>query len=354
MLAVSRSQQIFLGVVVLIGAVILYFWLQPKVQRSLAPTPKVAWVGIEASGSGIAEVGLVEIEAGESFRLHAVLEAETRAGETIYYTEAGAVRILGVLIDPEKLRPWDQLDDAKVLWFTVEGSSRYVELADGEVLDGLRFDEFFHPEWSTRWSVNGSLTPRFDHQIADELEGRIAFGTQRYQAWIEIFDPANSFLPKARFKSWGADRVLADADHFPTVIAILPDAPVASSVFGLSQVELPADPDRTLLEDAARRSSQRVLFTRIILLRDILQNSGEPENLDWQRADLAAGPKWPSEIGPGDLVQVGARWVVLFQDGGRVGVLDADDLCFDFEKGAVIRRLGDIFGGEGEVEWASL
>jgi hypothetical protein len=30
------------------------------------------------------------------------------------------------------------------------------------------------------------------------------------------------------------------------------------------------------------------------------------------------------------------------------------DLCFDFEQGAAIRRLGDIFSGEGEVEWLAL
>ena len=136
--------------------------------------------------------------------------------------------------------------------------------------------------------------------------------------------------------------------------AILPDAPVASGVFGLSQVELPTDTDEALLEDTARRSSQRVLFNRLILLRDILLESARPGGLDWRRADLAAGPKWPEEIGQGDLVQVGARWVVLFRDAGESGVLDADDLCFDFEQGAVIRRLGDIFSGEGEVEWAHL
>ena len=53
-------------------------------------------------------------------------------------------------------------------------------------------------------------------------------------------------------------------------------------------------------------------------------------------------------------MQVGARWVVLYRDAGRVGVLDPEDLCLDFDQGASIRRLSDVFSGEGEVDWVSL
>ena len=56
----------------------------------------------------------------------------------------------------------------------------------------------------------------------------------------------------------------------------------------------------------------------------------------------------------GDLLRVGNRWVVLLQDRGLEGFLDRDDLCLDFDRGARMRLVGEVFTGDGLVEWAGL
>jgi hypothetical protein len=50
---------------------------------------------------------------------------------------------------------------------------------------------------------------------------------------------------------------------------------------------------------------------------------------------------------------------VLFRDEGEQGVLDGADLCFDYERGAVVRRVASVFvevddPEGGDVDWASL
>ena len=61
-----------------------------------------------------------------------------------------------------------------------------------------------------------------------------------------------------------------------------------------------------------------------------------------------AEPRWFEDF------LVGERFVILAYDQGDPGRLDDGDLGFDFDKGAVLRRLGEIFTGEGLVEWAPL
>jgi hypothetical protein len=51
--------------------------------------------------------------------------------------------------------------------------------------------------------------------------------------------------------------------------------------------------------------------------------------------------------------------VVLFRDEGRSGFVDGADLCFEYERGAVVRRLSASFvevddPEGGDVEWAGL
>jgi len=335
---------------------LLFLWLQPKVAERLAPPePRAAWVGIQVEGTTAAVVGRVEIEAGQPFELHAVLEARTRSGETIYYSEATELRFGDELVDPDRVLPWDQRRRVQVLWFTVEGSAPYVVLQEGDTLAKLSYGEFFHPEWSTQWAVDGALDSRFADQIEDSMGERRNFGVQHFQAWIEIFDKGSPLVPAARFKSWGASEMLEKGATFASVRAVLPDAPVASGVFGLPFIELPEASARALVEEASRLSRNGVLSTRLLLLRDIFEHAGlRPEEADWQRVDLAAGPAWPGVVGVGDLIQSSGRIVVLYRDEGERGRLDLEDLCFDFDRGASIRRLSEIFSGEGEVDWLQL
>ena len=62
--------------------------------------------------------------------------------------------------------------------------------------------------------------------------------------------------------------------------------------------------------------------------------------------DLSQTADGAQPVTPGDLVRVGDRIVVLYSDRGEPGVVDYDDLCFDFVQGAEVRSLGDVFGSD--------
>ncbi|HEX6203502.1 MAG TPA: hypothetical protein VF100_10905, partial [Thermoanaerobaculia bacterium] len=126
MVGEKRILWIVIAVAVVIVGVLVAL---PKVEERTAPQPTAAWVAIEVEGSGVARVGPVAIEAGTPFTLHAVLAAVTRRGETIYYTEAPALAFGdGEPVDAEALRRWPSDRGARVLWFTVEGPSPYLEI----------------------------------------------------------------------------------------------------------------------------------------------------------------------------------------------------------------------------------
>ena len=347
----KRAHRVFLIVGLVLAALVGALLLQPTVKEALAPTPTAAWVGIEVDGSGEAVIGNIDIDAGTPFKLHAVLEARSRSGQSVYYTEAVNLRVDGRKVESERVMRWDLPSEVRNLWFTVEGISPFVQLDEGQNLDSLRFQELFHPEWSTRWQVDGVLDPRFDDAISAAIDDRVPFGTQRYQVWIEIFDPDMPLLPRERFKSQGAEELLRRPGEFPTVRATLEAAPLATAVFGLTQIEPPDEAGHRVLEQIAQRSREGLVFSRLYLLREILGSRGAEK---WRRLDLQAGLPWAGGPHTGDLIQVGDRWVVLYRDAGEPEVLDVGDLCFDFEQGAAIRRLGDIFSGEGEVEWLDL
>ena len=81
----------------------------------------------------------------------------------------------------------------------------------------------------------------------------------------------------------------------------------------------------------------------------------EYRNLEWVAVELGVDQRWGGEGAmEGDLLRVGNRWVVLLQDRGTEQILDRNDLCLDFDKGARMRLVGEVFTGEGLVEWSGL
>jgi hypothetical protein len=353
---VDTARRVYLTVAVVAGALLLALWLWPRVGRAVAPQPIAAYVGIEPSPGAPVAVGPLEIEAGQPFRLFAVLEARGRDEQPVYYTEATALRIGGRDVPAEQLRRWNEDWHARVLWFTVEPWTHYVALEPSQRLDRVRFQEFFHPDWPMEWVIEGRLDARSDEQVETTVDEDRTFGTQRFQVWVEMYEEEGALVPSARYRSWGMDDLEQHVDEFPTVSALLPGpAGVASAVFGLTAVDLPPNASEQLRQDLARRAEKRLLYESVGLLRKLLLSAGrELDALDWQRTELAAGPRWDSEVALGDLVRVGARWVIAYRDADGDGALGADDLCLDFEKGAAIRRLGEVFVGEGEIEWARL
>jgi hypothetical protein len=354
----SSRAVLAIAVAAIVVALAVVFLLVPSIQESRRPELQRAWVGIEVVGSGLAVVGRLELEPDRPFRLHAVVEAVTEEGEPVFYTEAPALRFdpaWGVEAPPGSIRSWDRPEEARVLWLTVEGSPPYVVLSGNETLERFELAEFSHPEWGRSWVADGTIETRRDDQLDLDGGSRLGFGTQHYQVWVELFPNAKALVAAERYKSPGAAELMATPERFPSVVAALPGAlGPPTRVFGLTQIEPPADSPPALLERLAELQGKGVTFTRLLVLRDILQAAGVTSaGLAWDFVDLTGGTAFGERVRPGDLLQVGARWAVLLRDRGEAGVLDPQDLCLDFDRGAAVRPLAAVFDVE-EVEWAPL
>ncbi len=353
----SRSKILLAaGTVIVLAWVLL--WMQPAIEQRLAPQPTAAWVAIAVEDNPLAEVGPIEVQAGTAFRLHAVLEARDRQGESVYYTEAKRLSIAGREIPAAQLRQWDRPLEARVRWFTVEGRRPFVALTASSEVE-LEVEELLRADWPTAWSVPGEIDAAHDNQIeiAGALTDRQQFGTLRYQVRVEIWREQDKLVPGQIVSSWGAEKLFAEIDRFPTVRLLLPGRlREVSRVFGLTQFETAVGAPAEQLRAVARLAGQGLAFNRATVLRDLLAEAGSRiDELDWRWVDLRGSSSWDSSLAAGDLLRVGARIVVLYRDLGSVGLLDYEDLCFDFVDGARIRPLGQVFSGEGEaVEMAHL
>lgn len=353
----DTQTKILFAAVVGIALVVVIISFQPVIEESLAPELETAWVAIEVASSGVAEVGPVEIGFGTPFELHAVVEAKGRRGP-VYYTEAEALEIEGGVVDAARLRRWDRPFEVRVRWFTVEGSPPYVELSTAEDLERFRFQELYRADWPLAWSVPGTVEPAQDDHLQDDSAlTRREFGTQRYHVAVELYDKIEKVRPKKQVRSWRGEALPGEAERFPTVRRVLPERLAAASrVFGLTHLEAVGGAADAMIPRIDELARHGLAFSRATVLRDHLESAGKTlQGLAWRDVDLVeSAERWSADASPGDLLRVGERFVVLFEDRGRPGVLDYEDLCFDFARGSAVRRLGDVFTGAGVVELASL
>ncbi len=354
----TQSSKLFLIVVTVVGLAAIAFLLQPTVVEQLAPRLETAWVAIEAAGSDIAKVGPVALTAGESFTLHAVLEARDRQDQPVYYTEASRLSFGGEEVPATSLRTWDRLRRIKVRWFTVEGERPFVTLDAESGVAGFTFEEFLRSDWPITWSVPGEIDAAHDNHLATgSVEQTQRFGTQRYHVRIELYRDKKALIPDDVVRSWGVADLKQQVDRFPTVRMTLPGAAgPASRVFGLTQLEPPPGSGRVIARQIEELAANDVAFSRLTVLRDQIHHAGRRlGDLSWTTVDLAGDARWGRDVAPGDLLRAGNRVVVLYLDRGTPGVIDYQDLCFDYVQGAAVRALDEVFIGSGnEVELASL
>ena len=354
----TQSSRLFLVIVTLVALAALAIVLQPKVQERLAPRLHTALVAIEAAGSGVAEVGPVDLAPGDDFTLHAVLEARDRQDQPVYYTEAPGLSFGGQPVPAESLETWDRPRLIKVRWFTVEGDRPYVTLDAETGISGFGLQEFLRSDWPISWSVPGEIDAANDNHLAivspDETQ---RFGTQRYHVRVELYRDRHALIPDQVVRSWGVADLKEHVERFPTVRMTLPGtAAAASRVFGLTQLEPPPGAGRELVTQIDELAANDVAYSRLTVLRDQIHHAGLTlEDLRWTIVDLAGDARWGREAGPGDLLRAGDRVVVLYRDLGTPGVIDYQDLCFDYVQGAAIRALDEVFIGTGnDVELAAL
>ncbi len=343
----------FWWIAAILAAVVLVFMLSGRAREELGPSPRRAWVAIEAAGSGVARVGSVELAAGGDFVLHAVLEAESWRGEKLYYTEAPRLELPDGPVESDRLRRWTGDEQIRVLWFSVEAARPYLEVTAPADLEALEFREFFLPDWPRTWAVSSRWGATSAGVVLPRDVSSLPFGTRRFHVRIEIFGPESEIRPRQRLQSWTGAELRANLSHFPTVLSRLPGAlGPASAAFGLPQLEPATGASPEVVQALAEWRRQRLAFSRLALIKAAIAATGaDPDELDWQAVELTGVAAWESA---GDLVRVGDRWVLTYQDRGVKEKLDYEDLCFDFDKGAAVRRLGDIFVGEGLVERARL
>jgi len=354
----STEKKVLIAVVAFVVLIALALLSTEVVEKEIAPKPRAAWVAIDVGDTGVAQTGAVEIESGTPFRLHAVVEAQTFSGSTIYYTEAERVVIDGEEMPSDSLRHWERSVVPRILWFSVEGYTPFLELGAEQGLEAFRFQDNFRADWPRTWSIPGDLRPGGDRGLESEpLEGLPRFGIQRYHVRVEIFGPDSEIIPRIRLQSLEAGDLPDQSKVFTTAVAALPrPLSVPSRVFGLTQIEPGPEAQASVLESLSDWYRRGLAFSRLTLLKDHLDQAGTQfADLEWVGVELGIDQLWSTEgAAEGDLLRVGNRWVILLQDQGSDEILDRDDLCLDFDKGARIRVIGEVFTGEGLVEWAKV
>jgi hypothetical protein len=331
-------------------AAIVLIRFAPDLRRPFLPRPVAAWVAVLPEGEQVARNGSFELAAGRRFRLFAVLEARTVTGRPIWYTEAPALALDGRDVPAGDLAPWPPQDFARVRWFTVEGSTPWLEVDSDAALERLRFRENYHPEWGTLWSADGEVDPRLPILTPDRGLRPLGFGVQRFAVRIELYRNAGALTPEARFSSPGADLVMTSPQRVTTVFAGLP-APLGqvSRAFGEPELELARGLDAATAGRARALLDAGLAVTGDRLLARHLDESGrDATKLEFRTVELGPqGPEWGSAAAPGDLLRAGDRVVVLYRDVGVPGRLDPADLAFDFDRGLRIERLDQLFRGDG-------
>lgn len=347
-----ETRRFWLIALVLAGGVAALL-LFGRAQEKLEPELERAWVAIEVGESGVARVGGVRVDPGKDFTLHAVLQGTSWRGEKVYFTDASRLELPDGEVPPERLRRWGGGEETRVLWFSVEASKPFAEIGAPEELEDFEFSEFFLPEWPRTWTVSGKWSATSAGVRLPRGITRLPFGTRRFHVRIEIFGPDSKIRPLQRLESLKGSDLGVQAEHFPTVHSSLEGVlGPPSTAFGLPQLESAAEAAPGTGEAIAAWRGQRLAFSRLAVIRSALDAAGaDPESLEWAAVELTGTVAWEA---PGNLLRVGDRWVLTYEDHGEPGRLDYDDLCFDFDRGAAVRRLGDIFVGDGLVERASL
>lgn len=337
-------------VAVIVVAGILAVFALLRTSNELQPELLRALVAVEVAGEGVARVGHQDIEAGTPFELHAIVEARDWRDRPIYYTDAEALELPGGALEPASLRAWNRLETARVLWFTIEGSPPYSEVSTREGLERVTYREIFQADWPQAWAVPGSVAPSVENFLPGLESRRVSarFGTQRFHVRVEILPSATAMLPTKRLRSSGRLELESDSEEVASVTATLAwPLESLSSAFGLPQIEPAPEAADAVVSELRQRMSSGLSFSRLGLLRRWLADTGVRwESLDWRPIEINGEAEWYW----GSPVRAGSKVTFLYEDRGAPGRIDSADLCLDFDKGATVRTLEEIFVGEGLIE----
>jgi hypothetical protein len=355
----TERRRLIVVTVCVVAVAIIVLLIVPRARQMFAPVPTRALIAVQAGSESAARIGGAwTLPAGTPFRLYAVLEARTREGHTVYFSDAPALEVGDRRVSVDDVSTWDQRLDARVLWFTIEGAPAFVDAANAEAQAAFKLREIHRPNWPQAWSVPGSVQPRSQTLAGGrEKYGPLRFGTAAYQVRILLFGPESQIRPRERYESPGAEVLLAQPDSVARVTVKLPGAlGPASAVFGLPEFESDPDAGVELTPRLQRILHLGLAFRHAAVIAATLEVAGRRwVDLSWRPLDLEEGPKWGAGgVRAGDLLRSGGRIVLLWRDADGSGRLSAGDLCFDMVKGPAVRSLSEVFSGSGLVEWAAL
>jgi hypothetical protein len=345
----TRLGWVIAAVLIVVAAVMLL----GRAKEAFEPDLVAAWVAVQRLDGDLARVAPLHLDHGDAFTLRAVVEAETRRGETLYYTEAKRLEIGGREVPAGSLRRWDRRARARILWFTVEGFPAFAEFAGPD--EELEYKTVFQADWPLTWSVPGDLSPSVENVLPDHenIERRARFGTQRYAVRVETRGLGSEILPLQSLESWGAVSLSHEAFRFPGVVVTI-RGPLAelTRVFGLPQREPVGEARAAQNRLVTSWLREGVAFSRLTLVKAWLDSLGFAwEDLRWESADLEGSTPWRMA---GEPLRAGERLVWMLEDRGREGILDYDDLCLDFQRGARVLTVREVFIGHGLVERGAL
>jgi hypothetical protein len=337
---------------VIAGLVLVLLFM--RTSEELRPELVTAHVAVQPETASVARVGPVETAIGTPFRLFAVVEATDWQGRRIFYTDAAVLEVDGSVVPEDRVRTWNRREKVRVLWFTVEGAPPYSEVTDFETLDRSRYRAVFQADWPQAWTVPGHIAPMVENFLPGDQDRAepVRFGIQRFHVRIEVFATDSDLLPSQRLRSSGVADLESAPESFPALTATL-NWPLdsVSRVFGLPQIEAADGSPEEIVDALADRTRRGLVFSRVPLLRSWLAGLGTGwEDLGWRSIELTGEAQWR----PGGVVRAGSKVALTYLDRGVEGRLDRSDLCLDFDRGATVRTLGEVFVGEGLVEFAAV
>ncbi|MEM9291542.1 MAG: hypothetical protein AAGD01_07675 [Acidobacteriota bacterium] len=359
----SRARWLIAALALILIAVLAWWWRSPSSWVG-APTPDSALVAIEVVGEGFGRVGPVQVEAGTETQLHAVLVASGGGDEAMYYTEAPGLEVAGQRIPAERIAPWPGRRP-KLRWFSIEGAVPFQQVQSAESVEA-RFSSIYRPDWPDVWTLPGRVKPSSTSSYRWLYgEDQDAFGTLRYEVRVEFYKRTGDLLPEERYSSPSVESALEDPATFPTLTVALADPlRAATQVFGLAQFEpsagLSEETSASIRAQVNELAQQRLAFESLTVIADTARSAGlQPADLQWRTVTLEDGTPWATEgsgegLQPGDFLQIAGRVTVLYQDRGEIGILDPQDLCLDFARGAAVLPLDDVFDVEGDLSLARL
>jgi len=364
----SKGWLLFLVFGGIFGIFLLYQALRPVYLKSRVPELEEAWVVSRVDGESCATSDHKFVFEGTDIQLYAVLSGREKGKEGVYYyTNAGAVKINGEEIPPDRIKKWDNAWGAiRVLWFKLEPEKKaYPDISS---LREITYKQSYCSGWGSTWEHSVDVTPDLIPYHKDNV------GTMRFKVKCVLYWNDNQVNPFRKAESPGPETItdagIGSEVHGVTIAGSHPDTGIYRAFFNLPYLKEPW-PSAAAEEHPAERFIAAGCHDLLIAARRLSGDQGLAYTPDgrldqytvklythlqlWAdrsfREKARPGNKIPfgkRGVRPGDILAGGdAAGILLRDEGGmRVGAefLSDDDLVItNYRDFSGESRIGDVF-----------